>query len=129
TMVRPRSAHAHAQVLDAALKLFAAQGIEATSMDAIALASGVSNATIYKHWPDKDALCLEAISLLHGGEQPWPALDSGDVRADLIAALGYHPSRPHPDLRMRIMPHLWAYAARSPEFGKVWRERAFEPVR
>jgi AcrR family transcriptional regulator len=128
-MVKPRSARAHGQVLDAALNLFAARGIDATSMDAIAEASGVSKATIYKHWPDKDALCLEAMCHLHGGDQPRPLFDSGDVRADLIAFLGYQ--RPHPsaDLRMQIMPHLMAYAARNPSFGEAWRERVFEPPR
>jgi AcrR family transcriptional regulator len=128
-MARPRSAHAHGQVLDAALKLFAERGIEATSMDAIAEASGVSKATIYKHWPDKGALCLEAMAHLHGGEPPRPVFDSGDVRADLIAALSYQPPPRHSDLGMRIMPHLMAYAARNPSFGEVWRARVFEPPR
>ena len=128
-MARPRSARAHGQVLDAALKLFAARGIEATSMDAIALASGVSKATIYKHWADKHALCLEAMAYLLGQDQPRPAFESGDVRADLIALLSYQPPRQHSDLRMRIMPHLWAYAARNPTFGEAWRQRVFEPQR
>jgi AcrR family transcriptional regulator len=128
-MARPPSTHAHAQVLDAALALFAERGIDATSMDAIALASGVSKATIYKHWPDKDALCLEALAHLLGPDQPRPVCDSGDVRADMIAVLSYEPPRQHPDLRMRIMPHLWAYAARNPSFGEAWRERVFEPPR
>ena len=48
-MPRTRSADAHRKVLDAALELFAERGIDATSMDAIAEASGVSKATIYKH--------------------------------------------------------------------------------
>jgi hypothetical protein len=30
---------------------------------------------------------------------------------------------------MRIMPHLMAYAASNPSFGKVWRARVFEPPR
>jgi AcrR family transcriptional regulator len=128
-MVRPRSVHAHGQVLDAALQLFAERGIDATSMDAIALASGVSKATIYKHWADKDALCLEALVHLLGEEQPRPVFDSGDLRADLIALLSYQPPRQHSDLRLRLMPHLWAYAARNPSFGQAWRERVFEPQR
>ena len=128
-MARPRSAHAHCQVLDAALRLFAERGIEATSMDAIAEASGVSKATIYKHWPDKDALCLEALVHLLGPDQPRPACDSGDVRADLVAVLSYQPPRQRPDLRMRLMPHLWAYAARNTSFGEAWRARVFEPQR
>ena len=53
-MGRPRSEQAHVRVLEAAAGLFADQGIDATSMDAIAEASGVSKATIYKHWPDKE---------------------------------------------------------------------------
>ena len=60
-MARPRSAQAHKKVLDAAVQLFSERGIDATSMDAIAEASGVSKATIYKHWQDKDALCLEVM--------------------------------------------------------------------
>src|SRR5262245_66689355 len=108
-MVRPRSARAHGQVLDAALALFAEHGIAATSMDAIAEASGVSKATIYNHWPDKDALCLEAMAHLLGQDRPRPAFDSGDVRADMVALLGYEPPQQHSDLRMRIMPHLMAY--------------------
>jgi AcrR family transcriptional regulator len=128
-MARTRSTYAHGQVLDAALKLFAERGIDATSMDAIAEASGVSKATIYKHWSDKDELCLEALAYLHGGDQPWPAFDSGDARADLIALLSYQPPQQHSDLRMRIMPHLMAYAARNPSFGDAWRARVFEPPR
>jgi AcrR family transcriptional regulator len=128
-MARPRSAHAHGQVLDAALALFAARGIDATSMDAIAEASGVSKATIYNHWPDKDTLCLEAMVHLLGSDQPRPVCDSGDVRADMIALLSYQPPHQRHDLRMRLMPHLWAYAARNPSFGKAWRERVFEPPR
>ncbi len=55
-MARPRSAQAHKKVLDAAVLLFSERGIDATSMDAIAETSGVSKATIYKHWQDKDEL-------------------------------------------------------------------------
>jgi AcrR family transcriptional regulator len=128
-MARPRSERAHAQVLDAALQLFAERGIDATSMDAIAAESGVSKATIYKHWADKDALCLEAMARLLGQDQPPPAFDSGDVRADMVALLSYRPPQQNPELVARLMPHLMAYAARNPTFGAAWRARVFEPPR
>ena len=38
--MRPRSRKAHNKVLDAAIELFAVRGIDGTSMDAIAEASG-----------------------------------------------------------------------------------------
>jgi AcrR family transcriptional regulator len=126
-MGRPRSDRAHAQVLDAAGQLFAEHGIDGTSMDAIAAASGVSKATIYKHWPDKDALCLEVMATLHGADRPTFA--SSDVRDDILRVLEFQPPKPTAELKSRIMPHLMAHAARNPSFGIAWRARIIEPVR
>jgi AcrR family transcriptional regulator len=128
-MGRPRSARAHGDVINAAVELIARRGIDATSMDAIAEASGVSKATIYRHWPDKDALCLEVLVHLHGGDARPPAASSGDVRADIIALLENRPLPQHSELQIRIMPHLVAYATRNPVFARAWRERVFEPPR
>ena len=128
-MVRPRSVRAHNSVLAAALRLFAERGIDATSMDAIADASGVSKATIYKHWPDKDALCLEVMMHVHGHDLAPPDPDSGDLRTDLIAILSHEPPTDLVDVRTRLMPHLMAYGVRHPAFGKAWRTQALEPPR
>lgn len=128
-MARPRSALAHKKVLDAAVELFSERGIDATSMDAIAEASGVSKATIYKHWPDKDALCLEAMSYLNGLDEEPPVFDSGDFRADLIAQLRYHPAADRQALREKIMPLMIAYAWRNQALGLAWRARVLEPKR
>lgn len=128
-MARPRSAQAHRKVIEAATGLFAERGIDATSMDAIAEASGVSKATIYKHWPDKDSLCLEVLGYLHGLDEESPVFDSGDWRADLIAQLRYQPAADRKTMRERITPHLIAYAARNREFGIAWRAKVVEPAR
>src|ERR1700758_4260779 len=128
-MVRPRSAQADEKVLDAAAELFAERGIDATSMDAIAEASGVSKATIYKHWPDKDALSLEVMGYLHGLDEEPPVFDSGDFRADLIAQLQYQPATDRKALRERMVPHMIAYASRNQVLGVAWRARGIEPAR
>lgn len=128
-MARPRSEQAHRKVLEAAAKLFSESGIDSTSMDAIADASGVSKATIYKHWPDKDSLLLEVMGYLHGLDEERPVFDSGDFRADLIAELRYQPAQDRKSLRERIMPHLIAYASRNQTFGMAWRSRVLEPAR
>jgi AcrR family transcriptional regulator len=128
-MARPRSIAAHRKVLDAALNLFAERGIDATSMDAIAEASGVSKATIYKHWRDKDELCLEVLGYLHGVDEEAPVFDSGDLRADLIAQLNYQPAAHRKEMKERIMPHMIAYSARNRAFGELWRSRVLERPR
>jgi AcrR family transcriptional regulator len=126
-MPRTRSEKAHRKVIEAALDLVAARGLDATSMDAIAEASGVSKATIYKHWPDKDALLLEMMAEIHGLHSR-PAFDSGDARADIVAVLSYRPPE-CADVRERITPHFMAYSIRNPAFGDAWRHMVMEPPR
>ena len=126
-MARPRSASAHEKVLRAAGELFAERGIEGTSMDAIAAMSGVSKATIYKHWADKEALLLEVLAVM-SGIHGRPSFDSGNTRADILAVLSYHPQQ-DAGLRERLLPHLIAYSATHREFGHTWRSKVMEPPR
>jgi AcrR family transcriptional regulator len=127
-MARSRSPRAHRNVLEAALKLFAEQGVDSASMDAIAAAAGVSKATIYNHWRHKDALCLEALAYLHGHDAP-AVRKTGDSRTDIIAVLNHQPPAHRADLRSRLMPQFMAYAARNPDFGKAWRALVMRPGR
>jgi AcrR family transcriptional regulator len=126
-MARPRSARAHEQVLEAALELFAERGIDGASMDAIAEASGVSKATIYKHWPDKDSLCLEAMARANGLDEEPPVIPADDIRAAMVILLSHRPKRLDVERQKRLMPHFMAYAARNPGFGMTWRARVLEP--
>ena len=128
-MSRGLSAHAHSKVLESATELFADRGIDATSVDAIAAASGVSKATIYKHWADKDALCLEVMQFVHELDDGPPEVDSGDLRTDLIAFLKYEPSRKKAAIIKKLTPHLIAYSARNEAFGRAWKTRFVDRAR
>src|SRR5271170_2234828 len=122
-MARHRSKEAHDRVLRAALDLFGERGIDATSMDAIAQASGVSKATIYNHWPDKEALLLEAILFVNGLDREPEDVDSGDICQDIGTVLSRKPPDEFEQVRTRMMPTLIAYSAVHQEFGKAWRHR------
>jgi AcrR family transcriptional regulator len=126
-MSRTPSASAHKKVVETAIELLAERGVEATSMDAIAEKSGVSKATIYKHWTNKEALLLEAIAEVNDLRSR-PKFDSGDVKADVIAVLSYRPRR-RAQLREAIMRHFVAYSSRNPELSAAWREMVMDPPR
>jgi len=129
-MARRRSPRVHERVLEAALALFAKRGIVGTSMDAVAEASGVSKATIYNHWADKDALCLEALGRLHGLDDVAPPVDSGDLQRDLTEILAFQPASARREaLQKEIWPHLMAYAAQNRDFGDAWRRTVMKPAR
>jgi AcrR family transcriptional regulator len=57
---RPRSEAATTAVLDAAYRLSAALGLRGATMQAIAAESGVSKMTIYKWWPSRLHLLIDA---------------------------------------------------------------------
>jgi len=126
-MARTASSDAHRKVLDAAAELMAERGMDATSMDAVAAHSGVSKATIYKHWADKEALMLETMADLHGLHTR-PPFNSGNTRQDILDVLCYKPEH-RTELRERMLPHLMAYSSRNPEFGHAWRGMVMEPPR
>ena len=128
-MSRGLSERAHKKVLDTAAQLFSERGLDATSVDAIAAASRVSKATIYKHWVDKEALCLEVLVHVHGADEGPQDRDSGDLKEDIIAFLKYEPAPEKAAIQKRLMPHLIAYSARNLEFGRAWRARVMERVR
>lgn len=128
-MARTRSCEAHEKILDAALALFAERGIEGTSMDAIVRRAGVSKATIYNHWPDKEALLMEVMLRAHGLDQEQEEPDSGDIERDLAAILTRRPPERFEAARNRILPAMIAYSNAHPEFGKAWRGRAVEAPR
>ncbi len=128
-MARTRSRDAHDKVLRAALDLFIERGIEGTSMDAIAQASGVSKATIYNHWADKEALLMEVMVLLHGLDRDGAEVDTGDIEKDLAIVLTRQPPGEFEELRNRLVPALIAYSAVHEEFGRAWRQRVMDPPR
>lgn len=59
---RPKSPAKHEAILAAARMLFMREPYERVSLDSVAEAAGVSKVTIYSHFPDKDALFVEAIN-------------------------------------------------------------------
>jgi AcrR family transcriptional regulator len=76
-----RSERARQAILDAALELCSEQMYAGLTMEGIAKRAGVGKQTIYRWWPSKAAILLEAIQDRAGGTLIFP--DTGNLAADL----------------------------------------------
>src|SRR5208283_5254030 len=76
-----RNEAAEQAILQAAAELLAAGGGALITVGAIAQRAGVGKQTIYRWWPSKSALMLDA--MIHRAQQVAPAPDSGDLHTDL----------------------------------------------
>ena len=79
---RPRNAQADEAILDAVLSLLS-EGLSAAavSIEAVAARAGVGKATIYRRWPNKEALLIDAVAAMKG---PLPEPAGVSVRDDLV---------------------------------------------
>ncbi|MFE7355350.1 TetR/AcrR family transcriptional regulator [Streptomyces sp. NPDC057543] len=78
-----RSERSRRAILEAALDLCTEKGYGRVTVEAIAARAGVSKKTIYRWWPSKGAVMLEAFTDALVGTTPF--VDTGDVAADLRA--------------------------------------------
>ncbi|OBG30202.1 TetR/AcrR family transcriptional regulator [Mycobacterium sp. 852002-51057_SCH5723018] len=81
-----RNDAAREAILDAAAELLAATDTAPITVGAIAERAGVGKQTIYRWWPSKSGVLLDA--MIHRARQVAPAPDSGDLRTDLRRFLG-----------------------------------------
>jgi AcrR family transcriptional regulator len=82
---RPRSEQARRAVLDAAVGLIEESGYGRLTLDGIARRAGVSRQTVYRWWPGKAEIVLEALNDAASAIAPAP--DSGSLETDLRTLL------------------------------------------
>ena len=82
---RRRNEAVRQAILDAALRLLAESDGAPVTIDTIARAAGVGKQTIYRWWPSKGAVLLDA--LLDRSRQDVPQPDTGSLPDDLLALI------------------------------------------
>jgi len=106
---RPRSVGVDEALLDATLVLAGEVGISGMSMDELAQRAGVSKATIYRRWPSKEALVLDAFA---HAIKPFDSVDTGSLRGDLDVYLGELRHRLQSGLTSDVLPDLISASVR-----------------
>ena len=91
---RPRSEERRDAVLKAAMELMQEDDLRRASVDRISARSGVSKATIYKWWPNRTAVAIDAFLHQMMAEAPVPDTGSAaeDFRLTLRGMMGFYTS-------------------------------------
>jgi len=120
-----RSARVRAAVLHAAFDELGEKGYDGFNMEAVARRSGVHKTTVYRRWPTREALVMDALD--SRSDRHSPISVTGSLRADLLAFgqdVFTKLSSPH---GKAMLKSLVAAVDQSPEIlEKVqgfWRER------
>src|SRR5260370_10740182 len=124
---RPRSPEADRAILTATVELLAERGLTAMSIEEVADRAGVGKTTIYRRWPSKGLLALDAFVASFREQQPLP--DTGTLRGDLIAALRAWVRAVTRTPMGSMLTGLIAEAQHDPELRGAWRDRRLEPPR
>src|SRR2546430_15221468 len=125
---RPRSQKAHRAVLDAAAHLLLAHGLSTVSMDEVAKQAGVSKATIYRWWPTKETLALDALYTEWDTTRDHPR-DTGSLRGDLLALLRPWARRAGSRPYARVIAALLTEVHTDEAFAAEYRQRVVQPRR
>jgi len=127
TRGRPRSEQADRAIMAAAVGLLDERGLAGMSIEEIAARAGVSKATIYRRWPSKGLLALDAFVSRFRALQPQP--DTGSLRGDLMAALHAWVDAVTTTPMGRMLTGLIAEAQHDDSLRAAWRDRVLEPLR
>ena len=119
TRVDIRVERSQQAVLTAAFELLGESGVGGFSVDEIARRSGVAKTTIYRHWPTREALVIDACSRI-SAEQQTP--DTGSLEGDLTAILSNIAHLLETANWSSVLPSIIDTAERDPEFAAIHSE-------
>ena len=124
---RPFSDATERAILAATAQLLEEKGLADISIEEVATRARVGKASVYRRWPSKGTLALDAFEAEFIACQPPP--DTGSLRGDLTAALRVWVRTVNDTPMGRTLRGLIAEVQRDPALREIWRERFVGPVR
>lgn len=123
---RAREDRIDVAVLAATRQVLEDNGYAELSIGAVAARSGIHRPAIYRRWPSKRHLVVAVVADLLGVR---PTADTGDLRADLTAALRDLVAALRDTPLDRVLPALVADLTNDPELRAHFLATVFEPRR
>jgi AcrR family transcriptional regulator len=103
-------------VLTATFQLLSEAGLSGVSIDAVSRRSRVAKTTIYRHWPSRSALVLDACSRLKPKSE---APDTGNLRDDVTVLALNLAGRLRTARWATVLPSMIDAAERDPELADL----------
>jgi len=113
----PRVVLSRERVIAATLELLTESGLGELAIDDISKRSGVAKTTIYRHWPNRAALVIDACLRMDDGDQAPP--DTGSLEGDVSAFLKELAGLLVTARWSSILPSIVDAAEHEPEFAAV----------
>jgi AcrR family transcriptional regulator len=121
---RPRSAAADRAILDATREALAELGWGGLTMGDVAVRAGVAKTTLYRRWPSKNELVVDAVASLFDGLQ---MADRGSLRADIADVVTrFAELLALPESQAALLA-LFAEGSRDPQLRRRIREHIVDP--
>lgn len=124
-LTRPRvEGEREVEIFEAVIRLVCESGYDRLTYDAVAGEVHASKATLYRKWPTKAALVVEAV-VSRMCDNDHIDIDTGSLRSDLLSGACEDGglTSAMPGLVSALLPAL----QRDPDFFEVFRERFIEP--
>lgn len=115
------------EILHAALDVLADTGYDGMTIDMVAARAKAGKATLYRRWPSKAELVLDAVACMKQNDIDYAHLpDTGTLRGDLIAMIKPH-SIEDGERKLRIMAGLVSMLSRDPDLAEAVNAVIVEP--
>lgn len=115
------------EILEAAIAVLSESGYEAMTMDMVATRAKAGKATLYRRWPSKAELVIEAVACMKQGMNAVEnAPDTGTLRGDLVGLIRPH-SLEDSERKMQVMGGLVSMLSRDPQLADAVNEAITEP--
>lgn len=115
------------EILEVALDVLAETGYDGMTIDMVATRAKAGKATLYRRWPSKADLVLDAVVCMKSRDIDLDALpDTGTLRGDLMAMIK-PPSIRESERKLKVMAGIASMIARSPELAAAAQSALVEP--
>ena len=114
------------EILEAALDVLAEQGYERLTIDLVAARVKAGKATLYRRWPSKAELVIDAVACMKPAVGIEDAPDTGTLRGDLVALIRPH-SLEETERKVRIMGGVASMLSRDPQLADAVHEAITGP--